>query len=186
MITDDQDDHYCWSIMITDHQWWPMMIPDDQWWSLMIADDQWWLLVISDDHWWLLMINDDYWWSMMIIDDYWWSLMITDDQWWILTPKYSKHVVLSKGACPTNPGTNFMGKKNACGNAVGGIVLVKMTSKLMELGELSIWVELGTDLGHWGEFVRRKMMIEVCRTREGVNNLMPDLDPQHHTWFHMI
>ncbi len=74
----------------------------------------------------------------------------------------------SKGTCPTNPGTHFLGKKSACGNAVGGMVLFRMTLKLMELFdflELSIRVDFGTDKGHYGEFVRRKMLIRVARTR---------------------
>ena len=81
-----------------------------------------------------------------------------------MTLKYPK-TYFSKGTCPNKTGTFFSGQKNACGNAVGGMVLVKMTSKLMELLKLSIRVDLGTVKGHWGEFPRRKIMIGVCRTR---------------------
>ncbi len=62
----------------------------------------------------------------------------------------------------------FYGGKNACGKTVGGMVLVRMTLKLMELFEfleLPIRVDFGTVKGHWGEFPRRKIMIGVCRTR---------------------
>ena len=38
-------------------------------------------------------------------------------------------------------------EKHACGMTFGIIVLVKMTSTLMGLGELSIRVDLGMDLG---------------------------------------
>ncbi len=65
-------------------------------------------------------------------------------------------------------GPIFWGNKNACGNAVGGMVLFRMTLKLMELFdflELSIRVDFGTVEGHWGEFPRRKIMIGVWRTR---------------------
>ena len=41
----------------------------------------------------------------------------------------------------------FSGGKHACGKAVGNIVLVKMTSKLMELGESLIRVGFVADLG---------------------------------------
>ncbi len=65
-------------------------------------------------------------------------------------------------------GPIFWGKKTACGNAVGGMVLFRMTLKLMKLFKkngLSIQVDLGTDKGHYGEFARRKMLIRVARTR---------------------
>ena len=62
-------------------------------------------------------------------------------------------------------GPIFWGKKNACGNAVGGMVLFRMTSNIKELLKLSIRVDFGTVKGHWGEFPRRKIMIGVWRTR---------------------
>ena len=79
-----------------------------------------------------------------------------------------KMCVLFKWYMSQKTGTHFLGKKNACGKTVGGIVLVRMTLKLKELFdflELSIRVDLGTVKGHWGKFPRRKIMIGVWRTR---------------------
>ena len=49
-------------------------------------------------------------------------------------------------------GPIFWEKKSACGNAVGGMVLFRMTSQIRKLLELSIRVDLGTVKGHWGNF----------------------------------
>ncbi len=81
--------------------------------------------------------------------------LIVNLTFWGFSMFLHKMFVFSKGACPTNPWTYFLGEKNACGKTAGGIVLVRMTFKLMEVfefWELSIRVDFGTVKGHWGNF----------------------------------
>ena len=81
------------------------------------------------------------------------------------TPKHKQRVFSQRVHVQKILGPTVWEQKNVCGKMFGNIVLVKMTSNIKELLKLLISVDLGTDLGHWGEFVRRKMMIGVCRTR---------------------
>ncbi len=80
-------------------------------------------------------------------------------------PKIHRKCVFSKGTCPTNPGTHFLGKKKRLRQDAWGIVLVQMTSKFRKMLKSLISVDLGTVLGGLGRFPRRKIMIGVWPTQ---------------------
>ncbi len=84
-----------------------------------------------------------------------------------MNQKYTKSVLFQRVHVQKILGPIFWRKKNACGKTVVGMVLLRRTWKWMELF-FFVCIgsgRFGTDLGHYGEFIRRKMMIGLWRTR---------------------
>ena len=67
----------------------------------------------------------------------------------IITQRFTKTYFCQKGTSPANPGAYFL-VESAGGKMLGGIVLIKMTSNIKELFELSSNDDFGTVKGVLG------------------------------------